>query len=67
MSVLRVFESLFAQFVSCQVIRLAVGGGGGGVSVGCEIVQFRGSVVGALWHVFLPACSMQFPRREFAL
>jgi hypothetical protein len=44
-----------------------VGGCGGGVSVGCEIVQFRGSVMGALWHVSLPACSMQSPRRGFAL
>lgn len=66
MSVLGMFESLFAEFVSGQVIRLAVGGSGGGVSVSCEIVQFSGSVVGALGHIVLLTCSMRAFRRGIA-
>lgn len=59
MSVPGMFESLFAEFVGGQVISLTVGGSSGGVGVRCEIVEFRGSVVGALGHIVLLACSMQ--------
>jgi hypothetical protein len=65
MSVPGVFESLFAEFMSGQMIRLAVSDSGGGMSVGCKIVQFRGSVVGALGHVVLLRCSMQTVRTRF--
>lgn len=65
MSVPGMFDSLFAEFVSGQVIRFAMGGSGGGVSVSGEIVEFRGSVVSALGHVVLLTCSMQTVRTGF--
>jgi hypothetical protein len=36
--VLRVFESLFAQFVGDEMVLFAVGCSGGGVGVGCQVV-----------------------------
>jgi hypothetical protein len=32
------------------MITFAVGFSGGGVGVGCQVVKFRGSIVGALGH-----------------
>ena len=59
MGVLRVFERLFTEFVSGQVICLAVGSSGSRVRVGCQVVQFSCSVVRALGHSVLLACSMR--------
>jgi hypothetical protein len=41
---------LFGEFVSGQMISFAVGYGGGGVGVSCEVVEFCDSIVRALWH-----------------
>src|ERR1035437_9686747 len=41
------------------MVSFAVGGGCGGVGVGCLIVKFRSSIMGALGHGVLLACSMQ--------
>jgi hypothetical protein len=45
-----VFESLFAELVSGQMIPFAMGGSGAGVGVGCHVVKFRGSIVRTLGH-----------------
>jgi hypothetical protein len=55
----RVFESLLAEFVSGPVICFAMGFGGNGVGVGCQVMEFRNSGVRALGHDLLLACSMQ--------
>jgi hypothetical protein len=55
----RVFESLAAEFVSGQMIRFAMGFSGGGVGMGCQGVEFSGSIVRALGHDVLLACWMQ--------
>jgi hypothetical protein len=47
------FARLFADFVSGQVISLAVGNGGGRVSVRRKVVEFCGATVRALWHSVL--------------
>ena len=47
---LREFVSLLTEFVRGEMVCLAVGGSGGGVSVGCQVVEFRGSIVRALGH-----------------
>jgi hypothetical protein len=57
-SVQRVLEGLFAQFVSGEMISFAVGDSGGSVGMGCQVVQFRGSIVRTLGHCVLLACSM---------
>jgi hypothetical protein len=44
------FQRLLAKLVSGQVISLDVGCGGSFMSVGGNVVQFRGSNVCALWH-----------------
>jgi hypothetical protein len=61
MGVHRKLESLFAEFVSGLMISFAVGGGGGKVGVGCQVVEFCSSIVRALGHGVLLACSMQTP------
>jgi hypothetical protein len=45
-----VFVRLFAEFVSGEMISLAVGDGRGRVGVGRKAVEFCGSIVRALWH-----------------
>ena len=50
MGVHRVFESLLAEFVTSKMIPFAVRGRGGGVGMLCQIVKFRGSIVGTLGH-----------------
>jgi hypothetical protein len=47
--------SLQRQFMSTQVIGLAVGNRRGGMSVGGQIMQFYDSIVGARGHCFLLA------------
>jgi hypothetical protein len=59
MGFLRKLKSLPAEFVSSQVIGFAVGGSGLGVGVGCQVVDFRGSIVRTLGHGVLLGCSMQ--------
>jgi hypothetical protein len=49
----REFVSVLAQFVGCQMICLAVGGGGGLMGMGCLVVKFRSSIVRALGHSVL--------------
>ena len=44
----RVFEGFLAEFVSGQVISLAVGDGRSGVSVGCKVVEFCSSIMRTL-------------------
>jgi len=61
-SVLRVFVSLPAEFVSGRMICFAVGFSGDGVGVGCQVVKFRGSIVCALGHDVLLVGSMQNDR-----
>jgi hypothetical protein len=41
------------------MISLSVSGGGSGVSVLCQVMQFRGSIVHALGHSVLLISSMQ--------
>jgi hypothetical protein len=64
MGVLRMFESLPAEFVSGQTICFAMGFSGGGVGVSCQIMEFRGPVVRALGHDVLLAGSMQTGRQS---
>jgi hypothetical protein len=59
MSVQGVFVSLPAQFVSGQVIPFAVGNSGSSVGMGCQVMEFCGSIMGALGHGVLLACLMQ--------
>jgi hypothetical protein len=40
----------FAEFVGGEMVSFTVGGGGSGVGVGRQVVQFCGSIVRALWH-----------------
>jgi len=44
----------FAEFVSGQMISLAVSRGGRGMGAGRKIMEFRGSTVRASWHVMSP-------------
>jgi hypothetical protein len=44
---------LFGQFVSGEVIVLTVSNCSRGVSVGCQIVEFRDSIMRTLWHILL--------------
>jgi hypothetical protein len=44
---------LFGKFVSSEMISLAVSGGSGAVGVRRKIMEFRGSIVRTLWHLFL--------------
>jgi hypothetical protein len=46
------------------MIRLPVGGSGGGVGVFCLVVKFRGSIVRTLRHGVLLTRSMQTSRAE---
>lgn len=62
--VLRVFESLLAQFMSGQMICLAVGFSRGVVGVACQVVKLRGSTVCTLGHGILLSCSMQINRER---
>jgi hypothetical protein len=41
MGILRLFKSLFAQFVSGEAVFFAVGDGCGSVGMGCQVVEFR--------------------------
>jgi hypothetical protein len=50
-----VLVRLFAEFVSRQMIPLAVSRGGRGVGVGREVMEFCSSIVRALWHGVPPA------------
>lgn len=50
-----VFVGLTAELVSGQVLPFAMGGSGGFVGVGGEVVEFRDSIMYALWHCFLLA------------
>src|ERR1035437_801425 len=59
MGVQRKLESLFAEFMCRLMISFAVGGGSGKVGVGCQVVEFCSSIVRALGHGVLLACSMQ--------
>jgi hypothetical protein len=52
-----VFVRLFAELVSGEVVSFAVGGSGGLMSVGCQVVEFGGSIVRALGHGFPPVVS----------
>src|ERR1035437_6617360 len=61
-SVLRLLQSLLAQFVSSQMIRFRVSGGSGCVRVFSKVVQFCGSIVRTLRHGVLLTCSMQTSR-----
>lgn len=45
-----VLVGLLGELMGGEVVALAVGGGGRGVSVGGEVVQFGGAVVSALRH-----------------
>jgi hypothetical protein len=55
MGILRVFKSLLAEFVSGEMVALAVGGGGGSMGMRRKVVKFRSSIVCALGHrVLLP-------------
>lgn len=45
-----VLERLSGEFMSRQMIFLAVGDRGGGVGVRRKVVKFRKSIVRALWH-----------------
>jgi hypothetical protein len=45
-----VLLSLTAEFVRSQMIGFAMGFGGGGMSVGCQVVKFCGSAMCALGH-----------------
>jgi hypothetical protein len=38
------------KLVSGRMIPCCMGHGGGRMGVGCEVVQFSGSIVRALWH-----------------
>lgn len=58
----RVFQSLPAEFVRGEMIGFAVGFGGDGVGVGCQVVEFRGSGMRALGHDVLLGRSMQTGR-----
>lgn len=58
-SIHRVFKSSLAQFMSGQMICLAVGFSRGVVDVACQVVKFRGSTVCTLGHGVLLPCSMQ--------
>jgi hypothetical protein len=53
MSIPGVFESLLREFMSGQMICLAMGGSSGDVSVSGEIVELRGSVMRTLWHLVI--------------
>jgi hypothetical protein len=64
MGVLRMFESLLAEFVSGQMVCFAMGFSGGCVGVSCQVVEFRGSFVRALGHDVLLAGSMQTGRQS---
>lgn len=44
------FQSLFGQLVSAQVIALGVGRGGGTVRVRGQFVEFSSSLVRIVWH-----------------
>ena len=48
-----VFVSLLRQFVSSQMVSLAMGNRRGGVGVGCKVMEFGDSFVRALWHGIL--------------
>jgi hypothetical protein len=48
-----VFVRLLAEFMTGQVISFAVGDGSGVVGVGCKIMEFCESMVGALGHGLL--------------
>jgi hypothetical protein len=48
-----VLVRLFAQLVSGQMISLAMGRGGGSMSVSCQVVKFCDSIMRALWHGIL--------------
>jgi hypothetical protein len=45
-----VLVRLFAEFVSGEMISLAVSGRGCSVGVGRKVMEFCGSIVHALWH-----------------
>jgi hypothetical protein len=53
MSTHRLFVSRLAQFVGRQMICLTVGGGCGNMGMGCQVVEFRCSIVSALGHSVL--------------
>jgi hypothetical protein len=41
------------QLVSREMVAFAVGGCGGSVGMGCEVVEFGGAIMIALWHFVL--------------
>ncbi len=53
------FEGLFRQFVSGQVISLLMGNCCGSMGMFRQVVKFRDSIVRTLWHGVLLAGSMQ--------
>ena len=55
----RVFLSLPAEFVRSQMIGFSVGLSGGGVGVGCQVMEFSSSIVRALGHDLLLTGWMQ--------
>jgi hypothetical protein len=57
-----VFVGLFAEFVSSQMISLAVSNGSGGVGVGRKVMEFCESIVGALGHWSSPTFQNIKPR-----
>jgi hypothetical protein len=59
----RDFVSLLAEFVSCLMIRFAVGYGCRGMGVRGQIVKFSGLIVQTLRHCVLLASSMQSVRQ----
>ena len=50
----------FAEFVGGEMVSFPVGGGGSGVGVGRQVVQFCGSIVRALWHRVPPGLNPNY-------
>jgi hypothetical protein len=51
----RVLVSLLRELVRCQIVPFPMRGSGCRVGVGCEVMQFCGPIVRALWHGVLPS------------
>jgi hypothetical protein len=52
------------EFVSGEMVSLAVGGCGGGMGVGCKVVKFSGAIVTALTHRGSPVGLYSVPRKN---
>jgi hypothetical protein len=44
-------KRLFAEFVSSEMVASLVGGNGRRMETGCQPVEFRSSILGALGHL----------------